>query len=143
MATTKYPARDPSVPDYSACMSACEVCVITCNACLVGVRPGGEPLPAAQVCIQACELALHAMASEALIAPAACSACARCCESLALDCMLLGKPEFTRCAQACYRAAHECSKVATLRAGTPGRPCGVSARSRGASRERRAEALPG
>ncbi|MBI5277403.1 MAG: hypothetical protein HY854_13180 [Burkholderiales bacterium] len=130
MPTKKYPDRDLLVPDYSACMSACETCVVACTSSLAGMRFGDEPVCEAQACVQACEQALHAMSSGALVASAACSACARCCESLALHCMLLGRPEFARCAQACYRTAHECGKVAALDAGPHGRPRPAPVKSR-------------
>lgn len=97
-------------------MSACEACLLACNACIEVTRATG--LSAAQfvmdatVCVQACELALHAMAGDGAIARSACSAAARSCEGLARDCMLLPYQEYRRCAQACYRAAMECHRVA-------------------------------
>ena len=100
-------------------MSTCEACLIACSACVAELRRGGlsaaGPMLDAVTCVQACELALHAMNGDAMIAPAACSACARTCEALARDCMLLNQPEYRRCAQACYRAARECRRIAESR----------------------------
>lgn len=108
--------RRSAPADYSACMSACEACLVACHACTPPGQPGSPgavaALPDATLCVQACELALHAMGSDALIAPSACRACARCCEALARDYMLLGAPQQRACAQACWRAARECHKVA-------------------------------
>lgn len=108
------PGLAPSA--WSTCMSACEACLVACGACVGAERAAGEPMTAAMadalVCMQLCELALHAMANGAVIAPAACAACARSCEKLARDCMLLSQPEYRLCARACYRAARECDRLA-------------------------------
>ena len=99
-------------------MSACEACVIACGACPrepgTGRTPATEPGFEAAVCIQLCELALHAMSNGGAIVPAACTACARACEALARHCMLLGQPTYHECARACYRAARECYRLAAM-----------------------------
>lgn len=109
-------ALTTTAPDFSTCMTACEACVAACSTCLVAMRNSGISGAGAMldpiVCIQACELAQHAMSTGAAIAPAACRACARSCEALARNCMLLPAAEYRSCAQACYRAARECYKVA-------------------------------
>ena len=114
------------VSPYAACMTAGEACVLACGDCAGGLRREGSPEPQLlydiTVCIQLCELALHALANDGALVPAACVTSARCCEALARRCMLLGGPQYRLCARACYRAAQEFSKVAQAR-GTP--PHGV------------------
>lgn len=115
--------REHPLAAYASCMNACEACVIACSAC--SPPPQGSawaqdgPTADLEVCIQLCQLAVHAMARRAAMVPAACAACARSCEALAHACMLLGDAEHRRCARACYRAAQECYRHAALRRHEP------------------------
>jgi hypothetical protein len=109
---------------YSSCIDACEAFLVAC----AGVSRSSWHAQAGvqvdtTVCVQLCELAVHAMATDGVMAAAVCTASAHCCEALASDCMLLSQPEYRRCAQAAYRAALECRRVAlALRSGVPSRP---------------------
>lgn len=102
---------------YFSCISACEACVVACSACPDDISLADTAQAdrmEASVCIQVCQLALHAMANQAAIVPAACSACARACEALARKCTQLRSAEYQWCARACYRAAQECRKLAAV-----------------------------
>jgi len=99
---------------YTACISACEACLAACDAASTGggkVNGTGAVVDLAS-CARCCEIAIHAMEDHRSDLAAACAACARCCEALARDCMLFATPELGRCAQACYRAAQECRRLA-------------------------------
>jgi hypothetical protein len=106
---------------YSSCIDACEAFLVACG----GVSRSSWHAQAGvqldtTVSVQLCELAVHAMATEGAMTAAACTAFAHCSEELASDCMLLSQPEYDRCAQAAYRAALECRRVAlALRSGVP------------------------
>lgn len=119
---TSSASRHPDA--YSSCIGACEAFLVAS----AGISRSSWHAHAGvqidtTVCVQLCELAVHAMATDAAMAAAACTAFAHCCEELASDCMLLSQPEYHRCAQAGYRAALECRRVAlAVRSGIPTGP---------------------
>jgi len=124
-------ARGDSSVSFSECMSAVEACVIAC--CEAPAQEGhcrsDAPGFDALVCVQLCDLALHALREQSTSVPAVCTVCAHACEELARSFMLLSGAEYRWSARACYRAAQECRKLAVrVRAETA-----VAAISRSAS----------
>lgn len=116
MSSMTPPAALAAVPPFSSCITACEACLVACRACPDPLRASsaGKSMPELLQCMQLCEMALHALWTQARMAPAACEVFARSCEKVAAVFMLLPATEPRRCARACYRAAQECRKVAAL-----------------------------